>query len=106
MDILIAVIIVTAVGAVAGIGLSVASILMAVPKNEKAEEINAILPGANCGACGFSGCSAYAEAIANGKPAPISLKAGLAMTIPGIYAEESSKRGGEVMRMKYPIQKA
>ena len=70
MEILIAVIIVTAVGAVAGIGLAVASILMAVPKNEKAEEISSVLPGANCGACGFSGCSAYAEAIANGEAAP------------------------------------
>ncbi len=41
-------------------------------------------------------------AIMNGKPAPISLKDGLAMTIPGIYAEESAKRGGEVLRMRYP----
>lgn len=70
MDILIAVAIVTAVGAIAGIGLAVASVLMAVPKNEKAEEICEALPGANCGACGFSGCSAYAEAIANGEAVP------------------------------------
>ena len=44
----------------------------------------------------------FVDAVANGKPAPITLKEGLAMTLPGIYAEESSKRGGEVMRMKYP----
>ncbi len=44
----------------------------------------------------------FFDAVVNGKAAPISLKAGLLMTIPGIYAEESSKRGGEVMRMKYP----
>lgn len=44
----------------------------------------------------------FFDALQNGKEAPISLKAGLLMTIPGIYAEESSKRGGEVMRMKYP----
>lgn len=44
----------------------------------------------------------FIDAIANCKPAPISLKAGLEMTLPGIYAEESAKRGGEVMRMKYP----
>ena len=25
-----------------------------------------------------------------------------AMTLPGIYAEESSKRGGAVLRIKYP----
>jgi len=44
----------------------------------------------------------FIDAIANGKPAPITLKEGLAMTLPGIYAEESAKRGGEIMRMKYP----
>ena len=44
----------------------------------------------------------FFDAILNGKGAPITLKEGLAMTLPGIYAEESSKRGGAVMRMKYP----
>lgn len=42
------------------------------------------------------------QAILKGEPAPISLKAGLAMTLPGIYAEESAKLGGEVLRMRYP----
>ena len=32
----------------------------------------------------------------------VTLKEGLAMTIPGIYAEESAKRGGEVLTMRYP----
>ena len=65
--------ILTAVGIVAGVGLliglilSVASIIMAVPKDEKAEKILEALPGANCGACGYSGCSGYAEALAKGK---------------------------------------
>ena len=44
----------------------------------------------------------YFEAVKNGAPAPISLKEGLRMTLPGIYAEESAKRGGEVMNMYYP----
>ena len=44
----------------------------------------------------------FLNAIVNGKPAPISLKEGLAMTLPGIYAEESSKRGGALLRMRYP----
>ena len=35
----------------------------------------------------------------------ISLKDGLALTIPGIYAEESAKRGGEVITMHYPWEK-
>ena len=32
----------------------------------------------------------------------VTLKEGLAMTLPGIYAEESARRGGEVLTMRYP----
>ena len=56
-EIIIAVIIVAGIGLIAGIGLAVASRLMSVPKDEKAEELLAVLPGANCGACSFSGCA-------------------------------------------------
>jgi hypothetical protein len=44
----------------------------------------------------------FYTAILKGEPAPISLREGLAMTLPGIYAEESAKRNGEVLRMTYP----
>ena len=44
----------------------------------------------------------FFEAVVNGSPAPISLREGLTMTLPGIYAEESAKRGGQVLRMRYP----
>lgn len=44
----------------------------------------------------------FFDAVLKGKPAPISLKEGLAMTLPEIYAEESAKRGGEIIRMVYP----
>lgn len=44
----------------------------------------------------------FFKALLNGEPAPISLREGLAMTLPGIYAEESAKRGGEVLTMYYP----
>ncbi len=47
----------------------------------------------------------FLHAVLNGDPAPISLREGLAMTLPGIYAEESSKRGGEVITMYYPWDK-
>ena len=67
----------------------------AYEKNQKA--INA-----GHGGMDFAMMDHFIDAVANGKPAPISLKEGLAMTLPGIYAEESNKRGGEVMRMYYP----
>ena len=47
----------------------------------------------------------FYDALLKGEPAPITLKEGLAMTLPGIYAEESAKRGGEVMTMYYPWDK-
>lgn len=65
--ILIAVIVVGATGLILGLGLAIASAVMAVPVDEKAEKIREELPGANCGACGFSGCDAYAAALSEGK---------------------------------------
>lgn len=65
--IIIAVLTVAVIGLIAGIGLSVASVLLDVPKDEKEVKIRECLPGANCGGCGFSGCDAYAAEIAAGK---------------------------------------
>ena len=67
MDILTPIMIVSAIGLLAGVILAVASIVMAVPKDEKAEALEEVLPGANCGACGYSGCSGYAAALSKGE---------------------------------------
>lgn len=66
-SVLIAVIIVAAIGLIVGLVLAIASVLLAVPVDEKAEKIQELLPGANCGACGFSGCSGYAAALSKGE---------------------------------------
>lgn len=68
--ILIAVISVAGIGLICGLGLAVASVVMAVPVDEKAKNIEEMLPGANCGACGYSGCSGYAKALADGGAEP------------------------------------
>ena len=60
-QILLAIFIVAGIGLIAGLGLAIASIVMAVPKDEKAEAIQEILPGANCGACGFAVRSGVTE---------------------------------------------
>ena len=44
----------------------------------------------------------FYNAVMKGEEAPISLRQGLEMTLPGIYAEESAKRNGKVLRMRYP----
>ena len=65
--ILLAIILLAALGLAAGLILAIASIVMAVPVDEKQVKIRECLPGANCGACGFSGCDGYASALAKGE---------------------------------------
>ena len=62
--ILIAILSVTGIGLLCGIVLAVASHFMSVPVNETEVKIRECLPGANCGACGFTGCDGYAHALA------------------------------------------
>ncbi|NLD19645.1 MAG: RnfABCDGE type electron transport complex subunit B [Clostridiales bacterium] len=63
--ILLPAIIVAAVGLIAGIILTIASKLMYVPVDEKVAAVREVLPGANCGACGYAGCDDYAAAFAD-----------------------------------------
>ena len=65
-EILIPVGIMAAIGLVLGLLLAVAGKVFYVKKDEKAEAVSACLPGANCGGCGFAGCSAYAQAVVHG----------------------------------------
>lgn len=60
--ILIAVIILGAVGMVASIVLFAASKKFSVKEDERIGKVAEILPQANCGGCGFPGCSGFAAA--------------------------------------------
>lgn len=53
-----------------GIGLGFFREKFNVPRDKKTEQIRAALPGANCGACGFPGCDAYAEAVGKEETTP------------------------------------
>ena len=66
MNLLIPILILAGIGLVAGLGLAVASRVLAVPVNEQEQMLRDVLPGANCGACGYSGCDGYARALAEG----------------------------------------
>ena len=63
--IVLATVSVSAIGIICAAMLAVASKVMAVQTDERVDNITEILPGANCGACGYPGCSGYAEAIVN-----------------------------------------
>ncbi|MBF0203166.1 MAG: RnfABCDGE type electron transport complex subunit B, partial [Desulfamplus sp.] len=59
-------------GLIIGGALAFASKIFYVYVDPKVEAINNVLPGANCGGCGFPGCGPNAEAIAAGKSSPSS----------------------------------
>ena len=70
IEILIAIGILGGLGLIFGLVLAAASKVFYVETDPRLEQLNACLPGANCGGCGYAGCAGYAEAVLNGE-API-----------------------------------
>lgn len=69
--IVIATLIVGGVGLFIGLFLGLAGIKFKVDVDEREEQVLAVLPGNNCGGCGYPGCSGLAAAIAKGD-APVN----------------------------------
>ena len=90
-DILIASLVVAAVGLIAGILLALISRFFGVDEDPKIKEIRACLPGINCGACGYKGCDDYAATLAKGQAAPN-------LCIPG--ADDTAKEIGHILGVK------
>ena len=67
--ILIAVIVLGAIGLIAALVLYLCSKKFAVYEDPRIGEVNALLPGANCGGCGFPGCGGMADALVKGADA-------------------------------------
>ena len=61
--ILLAIISLSAIGLVCAAVITIATKLMFVEVDARVKKISTCLPGANCGACGYSSCDAYAEAL-------------------------------------------
>jgi electron transport complex protein RnfB len=74
--ILAAVLVLGGMGAVFGLVLTFASKKFAVPVDERLARAREAMAGANCGACGYPGCDAYAEAV-------IKEEAGIDLCTPG-----------------------
>ncbi len=60
----------TSLGVVAAYGLSLASKKFHVDVDPRLEVLEGVLPGANCGACGYPGCSGFAAALLAGEAEP------------------------------------
>lgn len=63
-SIVIAIVVVGIISLVCAFILILGNKFFSVPVDEKFTKLRECLPGANCGACGFSGCDGYAQALA------------------------------------------
>ena len=66
MEILIPILILAVIALACALLLTVSNGLFGVKEDERIAAVRDCLPGANCGACGFSGCDGYAKALADG----------------------------------------
>ena len=86
-----ALIVMGGLGLLFGVGLAVASRIFFVKRDPRVEEVEGVLPGVNCGACGAPGCSGFAEGVVGGKyPANGCTVGGIA-----VAAEVSKIMGAE-----------
>lgn len=93
IEILKPVLVLSFLGLLFGVLLSIASKIFEVKMDPLVGNILGVLPGANCGACGFPGCEGLANAIASGK-APTN-----ACTIggPSVAAKVANVMGTEAL---------
>ena len=67
-----AIISLVAIGAALGALLGIANIYLTVEEDNRVVQVTEMLPGANCGGCGFPGCSGFANALVEGTATKVS----------------------------------
>ena len=77
--ILTAVLLLCILGIIGSVLLVAAAKFLAVSEDKRVEQLQSALPGANCGGCGYAGCSSYAKAIAEGAPVNLCTAGGQAV---------------------------
>lgn len=90
------------IGVVFGAVLSFADKMFAVTVDERVANAREALPGANCGACGFAGCDAFAQAVISGEAKVTGCPAGGAKTaqaLAEIMGEEASEQTAKVAKV-------
>ncbi len=73
MTILIPTILLGIIAIVCAVILTLSTRFFGVKEDETAVAIRECLPGANCGACGYTGCDGYAKALADGSESKTNL---------------------------------
>ena len=96
--ILLAAAIVGGVGLFIGVFLGISGKAFAVEVDEREEAILGVLPGNNCGGCGYAGCSGLAAAIAKGEAEIGACPVGGA-PVAALIGEIMGQEAGEQVRM-------
>ncbi len=60
-------------GLLLGLGLAYAADVLKVEIDARIEKVIELLPGFNCGACGYPGCAGFGEGIVEGEVEQLSL---------------------------------
>ncbi len=102
VDILYAIMWFAILGAVLGIMLAVAAKVFAVKVDERIPEICDELPGANCGGCGYAGCTALAEAIVRGEAKTTACVVG-GSEVASAISEIMGSAAGDVVRYRAQV---
>lgn len=96
MSLVLPVVIIGLLGLAFGAILAWLAQKFAVETNPLVQKIEQVLPGANCGACGYPGCSGLAEAIAQGEAEPDACPVGG----PEVWASIGKLVGKEVTNLE------
>ncbi len=101
-QVLLALAIMTGLGVTFGTLLAVAYRFLRVPEDPRLEQVEEMLPGTNCGACGEPGCRAFAEALVAGARQPagctVSSPEGI-QHIAGFLGVEAGEQDRRVARL-------
>lgn len=68
--IIVAVLVATGLGALLALVIGATARAFAIEADPKIETVTGMLPGVNCGGCGYAGCADFAKAVVEGRTSP------------------------------------
>ncbi len=99
MSVVLAAVIMGGLGLLLATVLAVAYRFLRVAEDPRIEDVEGMLPGTNCGACGQPGCRAFAEQVVNGVAQPSSCTVSSAQGVEAIADYLGVDAGARVLRV-------
>ncbi len=98
-DVLVAAILMGGIGVILAVVLAIADKKLYVWEDPRIDQVEALLPLANCGACGCAGCHAFAEKAVKGEIAPGKCTVNSAEGVAAVAALLKVAAGGDEKRV-------